>query len=195
MGSVFDDPQIVRRTELAQLIEIDHHAAHVDRNDPDDIDDAQTGNLAAPGLCQFSLGVSEIDVQRHRVAVDEDRHGIHVADDFCRRSKRHRGHEDRASLGPVAEAERFDRQVQGGRRGVHRDRIARADRCSERLLELPDARTGRQPARPEDRKDLGFFLGPNLGTKKWNVQRRLSTRIPNVDRYRVRLYVSRAAAV
>ena len=195
MSGVFDDPQIVRRAELTQLVEIDHHAADVDRNDPDDVDNANARNLTAFSLCEFSLRVGEIDVQRHGVAVHENRHRVHIADNFRRRGKRHRRHEDGASMRPAAETERFDRQVQGGRRRIHSDRMSRTDCLGECLLKVPHARTGRQPAGSEDRKDFSFFLGPNLGTKKWNVQRRLSTRIRSVDRYRVRLYVCGSAGL
>jgi len=38
----------------------------VDRNDSDDIDDANAGNFTALGPPKLSLGVGEIDVQRRR---------------------------------------------------------------------------------------------------------------------------------
>ena len=112
---------------------------------------------------ELSLGVVEVHVQRHRIAVHEDRDRAQIPHDLRGRGERHRRDEHGLS---GLEAQGLDREVQRRRAGVHGDGVAPADGLGELLLETPHARTRRQPARAQRRHDLLDFSVGNIGPEK-----------------------------
>ena len=64
---------------------------------------------------ELPLGVVQVHVERHRIAIDQQRHGPLVADHFGRGGEGHGGHQHGlAGLQPQG----LDRQVQCGRAGI-----------------------------------------------------------------------------
>src|SRR4029077_6426768 len=101
----------------------------------------------------------------------QDRDGIEISDDLGRRRERHGGNKDGAGRVTItAKPQRFEREVKSRRGRVESNRVAGANGGPERFLEPLDPWSRRQPARPENLEDFGFFVGPDFRPKKWNVQ-------------------------
>jgi hypothetical protein len=146
MRGVFDDPEVVRLAECSQPIQINHQAAHMHRDDPDDMHGRNASELTSRGFLYFLFGVCEIYVQSVGLAVYKNRDGVHVADDFRSGRKRHGRHEYSLPSRPVSEAKRLDSQVESGGRRVHGYCVRGSNRLCKCVLELSHARTCGEPS-------------------------------------------------
>ena len=145
---------------------IEHISADVNRNHASDLKRGNPGQLAAGRLIDLRFGILEGDIERVGIAVHQNRNGVHVPDDFSRRGKRHRRHEDALT---AREAKRLDREMKGGGPRVDGDRVLGADRGRKTVLEPLHARPRRQPARSQHVDDLCDFRIADVRPKEWNV--------------------------
>jgi hypothetical protein len=138
----------------ADLRDVHHHAADVDGHDAGD--PRRPGNRrrkrAAAEEIDLPLRVPQVEMQRDRIDVDEDGDRAAISNHLGGGGEGHRGNEHGFASG---QADGLDREMEGGRAGVQRDRMPGADRFRELLLETADPGPGRQPAGAERRDDFG----------------------------------------
>ena len=108
-------------------------------------------------------GVGEIHVQRHGIAVHENRNGAQVPDNFPGRREGHGRDENARSR---RQLQRLYGEVQRCGARVHRNGMASSDRGGKLLLEPLHTRPGRQPARAEGGDDLLDLALPDRGPEE-----------------------------
>jgi hypothetical protein len=172
MRGVFNDPEVMGLAECSQTIKINHQAADMHRDDTDDMHCRNAGELTSHGFGHFSFGVSEIHVQSVGLAVNQNRDGVHVADDFRSCRKRHGRHEHSLATRPVSETKSFDGQVESGGRRVHGYCVRGSNRLRKCVLEMSHSRTCGEPSGAENRKDFGFFARAEVRAKERNFQQK-----------------------
>lgn len=112
MRSILNDPEVMALGEGLRGRHVYHQPTDVHRNEACHAESPKAGERSGAHGCDLPFGVGVIDVESDWLAIHKDRDGVEVADDFGRRGKRHRRHED--GLSPL-NAKGFEGQVK--RRG------------------------------------------------------------------------------
>ena len=156
---VLDDPEAVLRGERLDLAHVHHQPADMHGNDADHAEPRLQRRLAGVKLFDLPLGVGKVHVQRHGIAIDQQRNGPLIADHFGGRGEGHRRHEHGLS---GREPQRLDGQVQRGGAGVHgHGKPPAAFVPAEVLLEAGDLRAhnaAREYRRPEPPPPHAHFI-------------------------------------
>ena len=149
--------EIVAPRDRQQRRHVGREAAVVDRQD-------------GPGAwCDRRLDELGIDAQRGRVDVDQHHVGAEVAHDLGGGRERVRGRDD---LVAGADAERLEREVQAGGRGVDGHAVQRrlvrwtAEKGREVVFEALRLRPGRDPAGTQCVDDLGDLCFADVGQRE-----------------------------
>ena len=166
MRGILDDPQSVALSKRMHGVKVHHQPADVDRNHADHCKIRGDGSPAGSQIGELGLGIFEVHVQRHRIAVDQHGHGPLVANHFGRCGEGHRG--DQHGL-PGAQPHRFDGQMQGGGARVDSHGMFRPNGLGKVAFKPLDARSRGQPTRAKAFDHSAISASPIDGRKNGTV--------------------------